>query len=133
MKYIEEYLDSQAKMLEESFSKFVNEGKHWPEDYVKSATNKLVNRYHLQTQEQIDEARGIVMQVKDALEFISHDGRLYSLLDKTILWICENVSDFSGIRLFLLKNLGNTARSLEVMTASKQPQWSAEAIKGMDF
>ena len=113
--------------------RFVNEGKRWPEDYVKSATNKLVIRYGLQTQDQIDEAKAIVMQVKDALDFISHDGKLYSLLDKTILWICDNVSDFNGIRLFLVKNLGMISRGLEVMTTTKQPQWSAEAIKKMDF
>lgn len=133
MKYISRYLDSQIRLLEESFARFVNEGKRWPEDYVKSATNKLVSRYGLQTQDQRDEAKAVVMQVKDALDFISHDGKLYSLLDKTVLWICDNVSDFNAVRLFLVKNLGMISRGLEVMTTTKQPQWSAEAIKKMDF
>ena len=50
-----------------------------------------------------------------------------------MLWICEKVPDFNGIRLFLVKNLGSIARGLQIMLASNNPDWSAPSIRQMDF
>ena len=42
MNYIDTYLKLQSMILNESFS-LLTEGKHWPEDYLKTAFNTIKN------------------------------------------------------------------------------------------
>ena len=45
MNYISTYLQHQRRLLEESVIRFITEGKHWPQDYFTSASNKLKTRF----------------------------------------------------------------------------------------
>jgi hypothetical protein len=45
MNYISTYLQHQRRLLEESVSQFLTEGKHWPQDYFRTASDKLKKRF----------------------------------------------------------------------------------------
>lgn len=123
-------------MLHESFS-VLNEGKHWPEDYMKSSLNKLIRRFNLEDEESIADARFIVRNVLDTIDecgTLTHNSRNYALLDKVITWICDNVhGSLKDISMFNVRNLGKIAKGLEVMLASDNPQWQSDMIKKMSL
>ena len=45
MNYISTYLQHQRRLLEESVLQFLTEGKHWPQDYLRTASDKLKSRF----------------------------------------------------------------------------------------
>ena len=45
MNYISTYLQHQRRLLEESVTRFLTEGKHWPQDYLRTSFDKLKKRF----------------------------------------------------------------------------------------
>ena len=73
MTYISTYLQHQRQMLEESVSQFLTEGKHWPQDYLRTSFDKLKKRFPGIPD---DDIRRIVIKVQQAIDSIpaAHEG-----------------------------------------------------------
>ena len=84
MNYISTYLQHQRRLLEESVTRFLTEGKHWPQDYFVSASNKLKSRFPGIPDEDIKKA---IVKVQKDIESIpaAHGGpSLTSLPQKLV-------------------------------------------------
>ena len=134
MSYINTYLDSQKKLLEESFLLF-EAHKHWPESYIKSAANKLMSRFQQTglTQEQALEITSAAAQKFGA--WFSHDSKRCPLFDKMILWMCE--MPFQSLQLVNVNSLLDVMKpivdGLQLLVASDIPEHSISRIKMMSL
>jgi len=61
----------------------LTEGRHWPEDYIKTAFNKLKARFPFVSDEDISK---VVESIKDALESIPAEGHTLNFIRHRTKW-----------------------------------------------
>ena len=139
MKYISTYLQHQRRLLEESVSQFLTEGKHWPQDYLRTASDKLKSRFPGIPDEDI---RRTVIKVQQAIDSIpaAHEGtwiqwhpKWWSILDFIALKAGEELQTFDEVEKLIDSTLPKIIKGLPVLAASSDHGCSPAVIKTKSF
>ena len=139
MTYISTYLQYQRRLLEESVSRFLTEGKHWPQDYLRTASDKLKQRFPDISDEDI---KKVVVKVQQAIDSIpaAHEGtwiqwhpKWWSILDFIALKAGAGMQTFDEVEKLIDHSLPKIIKGLPVLDASSDPDCSPAAIKAKSF
>ena len=139
MNYISTYLQHQRRLLEESISQFLTEGKHWPQDYLRTASDKLKSRFPGISDEDIKKA---IVKVQKDIESIpaAHEGtwiqwhpKWWSILDFIALKAGEGLQTFDEVKSAIDSAMPKIIEGLPVLDASSDPDCSPAVIKTKSF
>ena len=139
MNYISTYLQHQRRLLEESVLQFLTEGKHWPQDYLRTASDKLKSRFPGIPDEDIKKA---IVKVQKDIESIpaAHEGtwiqwhpKWWSILDFIALKAGEELQTFDEVKDLVNSSMPKIIKGLPILDASSDPDCSPAVIKTKSF
>lgn len=135
MNTFEQQLYYWTHMLDEAFSNnILTEGKHWPEDYAKTAFNTIKASTLGQTSWYTsDYARSDINTIIQEFEPLSHKNSNLGFFMVIIRWFIEYVgSSFQNYQEFLERKLDGIIRNLQVVIQDKSPE-EKEKIKKYSY
>ena len=139
MSYISTYLQHQRRLLEESVTRFLTEGKHWPQDYLRTSFDKLKSRFPGIPDEDIKKA---IVKVQKDIESIpaAHEGtwiqwhpKWWSILDFIALKAGGELQTFDEVKDLVNSSMPKIIEGLPVLDASSDPNCSPAVIKAKTF
>ena len=109
-------------MLDESFNKhMLNEGKHWPEDYLKTAFNTIKNSPLGQTSWYSDEfIKKDLQTFLNAFTSLAHKNSNLGYFMTIVRWFLEYVgNDLKKYHEFIEQKVGDIIATLMKVSANK--------------
>ena len=119
------------KLIRESM---LSEGKHWPEDYVKTGRN-LINGSQLRSQSWYDSIDSDLNKLADAFIPLSHKNSNLGYFSPLVKWLIEYSTSKENHDEFLNVKLEKIIKGLQLIstTPELQNKWKEKISSGISF